>query len=366
MASPASAISNLAWAMLPRLLGASKNTQSLFFSPLSIVVALSLLTGAAEDDTKKKLLEKLGVHRDEELQSISSLINSSGSSMTSSVSVANAIFADKSFTVFDDYKTFLEGFHAEFIQYSNLAEEVDGINSWISDKTEGLIQNMLSKSLLRNSHTVIVNALAFKGSWENKFDERYTQSVAFHLSKEERRSVRMMYLQNTKIWCRLTPTYDAVRLPCGTSETSNNGISLVAYLPKAESSFEEVIDTIKVEGVKPLDDVFSKSKYNQFGFPRFEILGDYTLKASLRELGFPVDQAFPHMGTGDCFVEEVVHKAFVKVDEKGTTAAAATAVMMKRSRPQNQTILIFDRPFIFSIMANDSGTIIFTGIYYGD
>ncbi|TPX15284.1 uncharacterized protein E0L32_004561 [Thyridium curvatum] len=362
----AAAISNLAWALIPKLQDGSGPTKSVFFSPLSIVVALGMLTGAADAETKRILLSKLGVENDKDLQDISGLATTEGSSSSSSLSVANAIFADQTITLFDAYKAFLAGFHADFVQYPNLAEEVEKINSWISDHTHGLIQNMLSQAALRQSHVVIVNALAFKGSWETEFDEKYTRSVPFHLNDKEQRFVRMMYLQQRMIWCRSTSSYDAVRLPYGTPGASSNQTSMVAYLPKIGSSIGQVIQVIQKEGVKPLDEVFSKTKYHQFGFPRFEITGEYSLKASLRELGFPVDKNFPNMGTGDSLVQEVVHKAFIQVDEKGTTAAAATAVLMTRSRPVDPRILVFDRPFIFSIMLNDSGASVFSGLYYGD
>ena len=359
-------LSRLTWTVLLKLHATNETPKSTFFSPFSVTIALGMVFGGAEDDVKNEFLNKLGVQDIGELQALGAFMSAAKESDSSSkLSSANAIFTDTSFELYKAYKTYLQGFNTEYFQYPKLAPQTGAINSWIEGKTNGLVQDMLSESQLLHSHSVIVNALAFRGSWENKFNKNHTKKAPFRVSADEQREVDMMHMHKQKIWFCETPKYKAVRLSYGPIAGTGSTGSMIAFLPVEGISLEETIASIMAEQPgKPSS--FHRTQFDQFGFPKFEVTGDYSLKQPLGELGYPMNASFPHMGSGPSIISDIIHKAFLQVDEEGTTAAAATAVIMRRGRPQNPTVLMFDKPFVFTISTDESGLILFAGIYHGE
>jgi serpin B len=207
---------------------------------------------------------------------------------------------------------------------------------------------------------VLTNAIYFKGQWLFQFEESATHHDAFHLLDGKTVDVPMMRQTETFLYAA-GDAYQAVRLAYQVTP-----VSMLLLLP-AKGRYEEIEESLSVDLVREIDD---KSLYQSVNLtlPKFSFESTFSLNDALMTLGmadaFGEGADFSGMtGNRDLFISDVVHKAFVAVDEAGTEAAAATAVVMAESamvkiEPVKMKV---DRPFIFLINDDDSGAILFAG-----
>ncbi|OAQ59394.1 proteinase inhibitor I4 [Pochonia chlamydosporia 170] len=364
MAPSSQEIGRVGWDMLKQQCGDRDTQETVILSPLSITIALGMLAGAADTRKKHDLCTKLGLQNAEELESVLHPLHNAlcGNVKGGPLALANGVFTDTSVTLYSKYQEFLAGFNAEFTQYPSLEGAVDEINKWISDNTRGLIQDMLSAALLRNCHLALVNAIGFKGTWKTQFDRSNTRKETFFVTPNETKDVNMMFLHQQRISFLETSTYKAAQLPYQLP-ASYPQTSLLAYLPNEGKSVGDVLDEIADHGSSISR--FSEGKYHKFGFPKFEIESSFSLVDTLEKLGYPIGGVYPNMADGPNQVQTILHQALVKVDEEGTEAAAATAVLMTRSIPVAPKILIFNRPFVFAIVSDKPKAVLFAGVYSG-
>jgi serpin B len=207
---------------------------------------------------------------------------------------------------------------------------------------------------------VLVNAIYFKADWLDQFDKDSTFDVPFHLLDGSTVDVPMMH-QGMYIPYVQGDGYQAVELAYA------GGTAAMDIIVPDEGSFEAFDAALNIE---TLNEIFSSMQPTsvEFGLPKFTFTSDFGLARQLENMGmkdaFNRDFAdFSGMTGGkDLFISDVVHKAFIAVDEDGTEAAAATAVIMAvTSAPMFDTNLIVDRPFIFAIRDLQSGQILFMG-----
>jgi serine protease inhibitor len=356
----------LGWRMIIQLYAKAIPRKGVTISPLSVSFALAMLAGGASVDTRIELCSKLGIEDPDELNTVLSNILETFSTGSDSkmLSIANAVFADRSFMVFPNYIKHIDIFHAYLkSDFPTLMEGTDEINEWISNNTNGMIKNMLSPSNLRQSHVALVNALAFKGIWQNQFDPKNTRrNYPFRGIDDSRSSVSMMFLNNPKILVYNGRGYKAVRLLYTASSKSSN-MSFIAYLPNEDKTLQETLQTIQDQGIPR----FSERKLHQLGFPKFDVKTSLEIFPMLKELGYPLSGNFPEMGEGPSQIEAILHNAVIHLDEHGTEAAAATVIVMTRSLPTTPPpTIIFDRPFAFSIVLDSMELVVFNGIFTVD
>lgn len=347
----------LAWNLLKLIHDDGLTTDGAIFSPVSITIALGLLAGGAAGSHRDALCGKLGVDDEKQLSSIFSEVPKilGIGQEASPVEVANAVFTDTSVDLLPDYLGFLKSFNADTKQFPSLSGAYKEINTWISDHTKEMIQDMLTEDSLTGSHIALVNALAFKGVWKQKFDgTRTKKNYEFYIGSGQTRYVDMMFLNEAKLAATTTEDYTAVKLPY------TSGTSLIAYLPQGESTIGDLIGKIADEsGPVYFDDV----KYSTFGFPKFEMESSLTPAEHLTKIGYPIDGNYPKIAEGINEFHKVLHKAKIKLDEEGTVAAAATVMMMRRAMVQPIEELIFNRPFVFTIVSDESEMVLFTGVF---
>jgi serpin B len=206
---------------------------------------------------------------------------------------------------------------------------------------------------------VLTNAIYFNAAWQFPFEKDATADGTFHLLSGSEVTVPMM--KQTKSFAYTEgDDYQAVELPYDGSE-----LSMVILLPQPGqfTTFERSLDASKVDGII----ASLASKRVALTMPKYEFTSDFSLKKALSAMGMPVaftDSAdFSGMdGKRDLYISDVIHKAFVSVDEVGTEAAAATAVIMTTtSLPLNVVDVTIDRPFIFLIRDIQTGAILFLG-----
>ncbi|KAK7423494.1 hypothetical protein QQX98_000951 [Neonectria punicea] len=364
MSDGAHAVRVLGWAMLDRLRAQDESSRGICISPLSIATTLAMLAGAVSVDRRDEFCRKLGANSLSELADSFRTLDDvfAGKDHGRMVTMANVAFADDDVEFRPAYTQFLDSFGAYSIKFPSLQQADGEINSWVSDHTRGLIKDLVSRQVLKESHVVLINALAFKGSWQTKFNRKLTQkNTPFHAAGLEKRKVDMMFSHKRSIATAKGPCYTVVRLPYAATSPLTS-MSLAAYLPDQGTSLEQLIQTMNHS--QPASR-FRTKKYDKFGFPKFDLDSNFSILHILQDLGFPVAGQLPEMAQGGNEVQKCIHRAVLKIDEEGTEAAAATAIILTRSLAPIPEILVFDRPFAFSICLDQTDMVVFTGLFFG-
>lgn len=281
------------------------------------------------------------------------------------LNIANAVWAEQSYPFLQEFLDTLAVHYGAGIFLADFINQFEAvrrtINEWVADSTEGRIQDLLPKaSLNAYSRMVLVNAIYFKADWLDPFDADSTRPETFqHLDGSES-SVEMMN-NGVLIPYHTGKGFQAIELPYA-GDTS----SMTIFVPDAgnfetfESSFDYSLYSQTLSDMQP--------RSVALGLPEFQFDKAINLSDVLKDMGMP-DAFDPGAadfsgmtGAKDLFISNVFHKAYVAVDEQGTEAAAATAVIMEITSAQLYEIeLQIDRPFIFAIRDKPSGQILFLG-----
>jgi serpin B len=235
------------------------------------------------------------------------------------------------------------------------------INDWVSEQTEGRIEDLIPQGIINAlTRLVLTNAMYFNAAWASPFEPSATKDGAFHTLDGGRVTVPMMR-QSTHLGYAEDEGVQLVELPYDGQE-----LSMLILLPAAGQfeSFEAALDAERVGTM--LRGIARRQV--ALTMPKFEIESEFSLSKALIAMGMPdafsvADADFSGMtGNRDLFIRDVVHKSFVSVDEAGTEAAAATAVIMQlRAMPQQPVEVTVDRPFVFLIRDIQTGAILFVG-----
>jgi len=283
------------------------------------------------------------------------------------LNIANAVWAEQTFSFLPEFLDTIALNYGAGVQLAdfvnNFERERIGINNWVSDKTEDRINDLLPDgSLNDDTRMVLVNAIYFKADWSTQFDANSTHDAAFHLLDGSEITTPTMHDVRFGIPYVQGDGYQAVELSYA-GETAAMDIILPeeGNFEAFESSFnKDVYDEI-LQGMQPSNSL-------TLSLPKFEFTKDFGLASALSDLG--MKDAFDRgvadfsgmTGKKDLFISDVIHKAFVAVDEEGTEAAAATAVIMEAAGAMMpETSFIADRPFIFIIRDTVNGQILFIG-----
>jgi len=234
------------------------------------------------------------------------------------------------------------------------------INDWVSDQTEGRIEDLIPQGVIDAlTRLVLTNAIYFNAAWLNPFNEDITDDSAFYLLDGGEVTVPMM-MQSDSFGYAEGAGYQAVELPYDGRE-----LSMVILLPDS-GKFEEFEGSLDADLV---DTITNDLIYKEIALtmPKFEFESEFSLADTLAAMGMPVAFTgaadFSGMtGNRDLSIAEILHKAFVSVDEAGTEAAAATAVVMNLTAAPGEPVEVtLDRPFIFLIRDIETGAILFVG-----
>ncbi|XP_051655446.1 serpin B6-like isoform X9 [Manacus candei] len=337
---------------LLRKLCEKKSGQNLFFSPFSISSALSMILLGSKGNTEAQITKVLSLNKAEDAhngyQSLLSEINDPNTKYI--LRTANRLYGEKTFEFLSSFlESSQKSYHAglEPTDFMNAWEDSrKRINGWVEERTEGKIQNLLAEGLLNSlTRLVLVNAIYFKGNWENQFNKLGTAERPFHINKTK--ILELPYAGNELSMIILLP--DAI-------QDGSTGLERL----ERELTYEKLRDWISPE--------MMGSTEVRVSLPRFKLEEDYDLKPILSCMGMPdaFDSGkadFSGMSSGNELVlSEVVHKSFVEVNEEGTEAAAATAaVMMFATSVRIVPDFTADHPFLFFIRHNKSSSILFCG-----
>jgi len=351
------------------------NIDNIFTSPYSIFVALAMTYEGANGETAEEMKQVLNIEQDNEsfhnyMKSLYTYLNYND---LYNISTANALWIKENYPIFQAYKDLILEYYggdSTDMDFSNPAQAADIINSWIEEQTNNLIKDLISPADIDPVLTtmILTNAIYFKGTWKVQFDEQNTSDDDFTLSNGETIQVPTMKLTETQntFYYNYNEDMQMLELPY-----TGDNISMVIFLPKDGKDLSDVINYLNHESYANLIDSATKTEVDIY-LPKFKIETPiYNLNEYLKELGMP--KAFSgeadFSGMTDfeqLYISKVLHKAFIDVNEEGTEAAAATAVIIfKTSYPNdNEDPRIefkADHPFLFTIHHKDTNTILFMG-----
>ncbi len=342
---------------------------NIFISPLSISMALGMTLNGAAGETytvMKETLELAGLTEEEINQAYRSLINLlTNLDPKVQFEIANSIWYRDSFPIeqpFIDVNQ--EYFDAEVrgLNFNNPGA-ADIINAWVVEKTNGKIEEIVEKPIDPMTMMFLINAIYFKGDWTYRFRESATEDRPFTLADGSTRQVPMMFIEDVKLGRSSGSDYQAVDLAYGDSL-----FTMTIILPDSGVDIDAFIASFGSEQWDSLSDRWWHEELALFGMPKFELEYEITLNDILIAMGMGIafddlqanfTRMYLEENQPNLFINEVKHKTFIKVDEKGTEAAAVTSVEMGYS--SGPETMIVDRPFIFIIRERCSGTILFIG-----
>ena len=344
----------------------SEPNGNIFFSPLSISSALTMTLNGAGGQTEQDMAKTLalGAMTRDQVNAANGLLLSSLASPDPKVEVkiASALWARRGITLAPAFQERCHCFYdarAESLDFGS-PEAVSTINNWVKGNTKGKITQLVSPPDVASATAVLTNAIYFHGLWQTAFNKAATRSAPFLRVDGGEKRVPMMQ-QEGRFSYSETADAQAVSLPYG-----DGRMSLYVLLPKTGQSAEALAKNLDEKAWSARVADMKPTSLTVF-LPRFKAEYSGHLRGPLSALGmgsaFERGADFRPMGLNDSFIGEVIHKAVLDVDEEGTTAAAATAVIMTRAaRLPPPTVMRVDRPFFLALRDNATGTILFEGL----
>jgi len=350
----------------------SKDSGNIFFSPFSISSAFVMTYEGAKSETAEEMRSVFYFPEDSNLRrteyaSIFDELNKGDKKYK--LSSANALWAQQDYQFSKDYFDNVEKYYSGKATNLDFKKDPEGsritINSWVENQTNEKIKDLIPSGLINTmTKLVLTNAIYFKGEWVQEFNQEDTKEENFYITPEETVKVDMMRRLDEEAEF---PYYETADLQILEMPYSGEETSMLVLLPE-EDNLEEVEKQLTGENLVIWQENLKKQRVKVY-FPKFKLETKYFLKPFLGQMGMPT--AFTEAadfsgmtGKRDLMIAEVIHQAFVEVDEKGTEAAAATGVVMEMTAmPAEPVIPVFraDRPFIFLIQEKETGSILFMG-----
>ena len=322
----------------------NKKGENLIISPLSIFQALSLATNGAKSETQSEMLDLLQVDSIDELNDINDKIISQFKKF-STIEIANAVMTK--FNPLEEFANIAEN----YLSTIEPLESVEQVNNWCSNKTHGKIDKILD-SLSPYTLMIILNAVYFKGEWSSKFESYATKKLPFYnLGKEEIQIDTMTQIDHFRY-------YEDKKVQAIELRFIKDSMSAIIILPNEGNDINKYIDTLSIsnEEYTKIISGLKRAKVH-LQLPKFQLEYKEILNDVLIDLGmykafdrFEADFTGLKKGRG-LYIDEVIHKTYLKVFEDGCEAAAVTVITMS-----NATLIPFEekiyemkinRPFLF-------------------
>ncbi|KAF1598252.1 UNVERIFIED_CONTAM: Ovalbumin, partial [Eudyptes pachyrhynchus] len=356
--------------------------ENIFYSPLSIISALSMVYLGARENTKAQI-DKV-FHFDKITgfgETIESQCSTSVSVHTSlkdmftqitkpsdsySLSFASRLYAEETYPILPEYSQCVEELYKgglESISFQTAADQArELINSWVESQTNGMIKNILQPgSVDPQTELVLVNAIYFKGTWEKAFKDKDTQAVPFRVTEQESKPVQMMYqVGSYKVAVIASEKMKILELPYASGE-----LSMLVLLPDDVSGLEQLETAITFEKLMEWtsSNMMEERKVKVY-LPRMKIEEKYNLTSVLVALGmtdlFSPSANLSGISSAESLkMSEAVHEAFVEIYEAGSEVLGSTGAGMEVTSVSEE--FRADHPFLFLIKCNTTNSILFFG-----
>lgn len=357
---------------------------NLFFSPYSISTALAMTYAGAKGQTAKQMaqtlhfleyypdpntptlrLQALIVTFAHDYGRLIERLNAQGQKGDYQLSVANALWGQKDYKFLDSFIALNNAHYHAGLENVDFVKETEKtrqeINQWVGDKTNEKIKNLIPQGALNAmTRLVLTNAIYFKGDWALQFDTAETKDEDFYISADKTVKIPLMH-QKEKFTYGQTETLQMLKLVY-----KGDDLSMLVLLAKEKDGLAELEKQLTAKNLIQWQKRMHKREVRVF-LPKFKMTSQFGLSDTLAKMGMP--DAFGKAadfsgmtGSKDLFISNVIHKAFVKVNEEGTEAAAATGVTMSlTAMPAPPPVFRADHPFVFIIQDNNTNSILFIG-----
>jgi len=341
---------------------AEKAGRNCMVSPLSVMLALSMTANGANGETLAEIEKMFGMNMSDLNESVSAYADSLPSAGKTKLNVANSIWYRDRLTVLDGFLDVNKRYYGAAVQKSAFdGKTLAEINNWVKDNTDGMIDKIIDE-IPNEAVMYLINAIAFDGKWEEEYEERQVRESNFYAYDGSTQTAEMMYSGEN--------IYIEDNYAAGFIKPYKGGnYSFAALLPNEGVSIDEYAagltgeSLLKTLGNRSYEEVSA-------GLPKFK--SDYGIEMSslLKAMGVKAafDETaadFSKLGTspnGNIYISEVLHKTFIEVDEKGTKAAAVTAVAARDNAMHIVKTVVLDRPFVYAIIDNSTNLPIFIGV----
>ncbi|XP_008065452.1 serpin B11 [Carlito syrichta] len=361
---------------------------NIFFSPLSLLYALSMILLGARGNSAEQV-EKV-LHFNHTVESLKlELKDSPKCSQTGRIhsefgvllsqisqpdsnytlSIANRLYGTKMISFHEQYLSCSEKLYQARLQTVDFEQSVEetrnSINAWVESKTNGKVTNLFGKGTIDPSSVmVLVNAIYFKGQWQNKFQEGETVKTPFQLSESKNVTVEMMYQTGTfRLALIKEPQMQVLELPY-----VNNKLSMIILLPESTANLEQIEKQLNVRTFNEWTNSSNMMEREvEVHLPRFKLEIKYELNSLLKSLGMTdifnqikadLSGMSPAKGL---YLSKVIHKSYLDVSEEGTEAAAATGDSIAVKRLPIRAQFMANHPFLFFIRHIHTNMILFCG-----
>ncbi len=361
----------------------NKNEQgNIFFSPYSISAALAMTYEGAKGQTADEIKSVFHFPENNVLRpnfaAIYNEINKKDKQYQ--LNTGNALWVQQDYPFLESYRTTVEKYYGgkaanlDFIGETEKSRQT--INNFIEEQTNDKIKDLIPQGVLGPmTRLVLTNAIYFKGTWAWEFDKSDTKDRDFKITSTNIVKTPMMYMDPDKAKFNYA---DIGELQILELPYKGDDISMLILLPKQGVDYdmetrEEIISDYTLEDISLTKEnlenwksQMTETKLDAIYLPKFEFDTKYTLNKVLTDLGMPTafsgNADFSGMTEAErLFISAVIHQAYVKVNEEGTEAAAATAVIGETTSIQPRNIFRADHPFIFIIQEKETGNILFLG-----
>lgn len=350
-----------------------KEQDNIFFSPYSIFSALAMVYEGARGETAQEMESVFYFPIDNSVRkssfvAINDEINSSKSKYE--LNVANAIWVQKDYQLLSDYTNTLQKYYdansnnVDFVGSAEAARQT--INGWVENKTNDNIKDLFPVgSFSPLTRLVLTDAIYFKGTWVKQFEKDKTKNEDFQVDNSIKVQVPMMQRNDSNAvfnYAQIDST-QLLEIPY-----EGDKLSMLVILPEM-NNLAPLENSLSLEKIKEWKDKMQEQRVDVY-MPKFIMNAKYAMNGILAEMGmhsaFSADADFSGMnGSRDLYINDVIHQAFVEVNEEGTEAAAATGTAMWGTALPGEGggIPIFraDHPFIFIIQDKTNGNILFLG-----
>ena len=345
---------------------------NVIISPLSVSLALDMTYNGAAGETKTAMAKTLGLEllsgdMNQEAKWLLAMIRNADPKIQ--LEIANALWAQSDFSIDPDFLRLSRDYYDASVENLDFAHDPESagkkINRWVDGRTHGKIPTIIGTPK-RNTALILTDAVYFKGRWSVPFDRKRTEPRAFHLRGGASPTVPMM-IQDGEYDYLENDSFQAIRLPYG-----NSRLAMYVFLPRKNYGLSDFMKSLDRYQWNELRVKFGQDK-GKIILPRFELAYSSQLKDSLKTMGMSI--AFKKLGADfsrihppppSLYIDDVEHKTYVKVDEEGTEAAAATSVTMDIATiavvPPHPFQMIVDHPFFFTIIEQPSGAMLFAGV----
>ncbi|GAB6026410.1 Serpin peptidase inhibitor, clade B (Ovalbumin), member [Chamberlinius hualienensis] len=355
---------------------AMSSEDNLVYSPFSLGIALVMTAAGAGGNTLKQMKDILHLNElgDETKinQAFLSVLDSICSNPNYSLSTANRMYLQNHLQILQDYKNILKNYYKASAENVDFKKNSDGvaqtINQWVENKTNRTIKNLFSPgSIAPETSMILVNAIYFKGTWKKKFKSVKTMEKKFILANEQTVPVPMMNMESRFKYDRS----EELKSKILKMDYAGDRLAMYIILPDDVKGLSTLQQQLTPELLTNLRQQMTETDVIVV-IPKLKLKSNNNMVGVLKHLGmtdlFDLEMAdlskiYLNRST-KLIVSDVVHEAYVEVDEKGTTAAAVTGIHMtvvRKSAPPDPVTFIADHPFMFIIHDALNDLILFMG-----